>query len=157
MSAILEGLLWHGAGALRNAGGWLGGSPSQSQSAAEFYLSNPPIPSLQTSTCSCTVLECLYQGVIKRRRLSLLTNSALVIRVQMRGQGGVEESQPMSTAVQITWHVAQINFKDLPPYLTYVLYNLWGLGTELEQGCRTGPPGCVACRNWFLEIDSWAP
>ncbi len=21
------------------------------------------------------------------------------------------------------------------------LYNLWGLGTELEQGCRTGQPG----------------
>ncbi len=28
----------------------------------------------------------------------------------------------MSTAVHITWHAAQINFGDLPPYLTY---NLW--------------------------------
>jgi hypothetical protein len=39
--------------------------------------------------------------VTKRCRLSLLTNSALVIRVQMRGEGGVAGSQPMSTAVQI--------------------------------------------------------
>ncbi len=123
---------------------WLIGWLPQPITISSWILSaHPPLPSLQTSTCSCTVLECLYQGVVKRRRLSLLTNSALVIRVQMRGQGGVEESQPMRTAVHITWHVAQINFKDLPPYLTYVLYNLWGLGTELEQGCRTGPPGCV--------------
>ncbi len=59
------------------------------------------------------------QGVTKRCRLSLLTNSALVILVQMRGRGGVAWSQPMSTAVHITWHGSQINFGDLPPYLTY--------------------------------------
>ncbi len=35
------------------------------------------------------------------------------------GGGGVAGSQPMSTAVHITWHGAQINFGDLPPYLTY--------------------------------------
>jgi hypothetical protein len=45
----------------------------------------------------------LYQGVTKRCRLSLLTNSALVIRVQMRGdREGVAGSQPMSTVVHIT-------------------------------------------------------
>ncbi len=44
----------------------------------------------------------LVQGVTKRCRLSLLTNSALVIRDQMRGEGGVAGSQPMSTAVHIT-------------------------------------------------------
>jgi hypothetical protein len=32
---------------------------------------------------------------------------------------GVAGSQPMRTAVQITWHGAQINFRDLTPYLTY--------------------------------------
>ncbi len=37
----------------------------------------------------------------------------------MRGQGGFVGSQPMSTAVHITWHGAQINFGDLAPYLTY--------------------------------------
>ncbi len=37
------------------------------------------------------------------------------------------------------------------------LNNVWGLGTELEQGCRTGPPGYTAWRNWLLGIDSWAP
>jgi hypothetical protein len=42
------------------------------------------------------------QGVTKRCRLSLLTNSAHVIRVPMWGDGGVAGSQPMSTAVHIT-------------------------------------------------------
>ncbi len=67
----------------------------------------------------CHVYVC--QGVTKRCRLSLLTNSALVIRVLMRGQWGVAGSQPqpMSTAVHITWHGAQINFGNLPTYLTY--------------------------------------
>jgi hypothetical protein len=52
--------------------------------------------------------------------LSVLTNSALVIWVQMRGGGGgVAGSQPISTAVHITWHGAQVNFGDLPTYLTY--------------------------------------
>ncbi len=32
--------------------------------------------------------------------------------------GGVAGSQPMRTAVHITWHGAQINFGDLTPYLT---------------------------------------
>ncbi len=63
------------------------------------------------------------QGVTKRCRLSLLTNSALAIRVQMREEGGVAVSQPMSTAVLITWHRAQINFGDLPPYLAYA--HMW--------------------------------
>jgi hypothetical protein len=43
-----------------------------------------------------------YQGVTMRCSLSLLTNSALVIRVQMRGEAGSRGSQPMSTAVHIT-------------------------------------------------------
>ncbi len=37
------------------------------------------------------------------------------------------------------------------------LNNLWRLGTEQEQGSRTGPPGYTAWRNWFLGIDSKAP
>ncbi len=44
----------------------------------------------------------MEQGVTKRCRLSFLTNSALVIRVPMRGEGGVAGSQPMSKAVHIT-------------------------------------------------------
>ncbi len=61
----------------------------------------------------------MYPGVTKGCRLSLLTNSALVIRVQMREEGGVAGSQPMNKAVHITWHGAQISFGDLPLYLTY--------------------------------------
>ncbi len=47
------------------------------------------------------------------------TNRALVIRIQMRGEGGVAGSKPMSSDVHITWHEAQINFGDIPPCLTY--------------------------------------
>ncbi len=51
----------------------------------------------------------------------------LVLWAQIRG-GGVVGSQPMRTAVHITWHGAQINFGDLTPYLgTYGIlprYNL---------------------------------
>ncbi len=45
------------------------------------------------------------QGVTKRRRLSLLTNSALVIRVQMRGEGGIFEvsANEYSCAHHVTW------------------------------------------------------
>ncbi len=41
------------------------------------------------------------------------------IRVKMRGREGVAGPQPMSIAVHITWHGAQIYFGDLPPYFTY--------------------------------------
>ncbi len=36
-----------------------------------------------------------------------------------RSRWGAAGSQPMRTAVHITWHEAQINFGDLTPYLTY--------------------------------------
>jgi hypothetical protein len=45
--------------------------------------------------------------------------SLLVLWAQMRGKRGVAGSQPMRTAVHITWHGAQINFGDPTPYLTY--------------------------------------
>ncbi len=37
------------------------------------------------------------------------------------------------------------------------LKSLWGLGTEEEEGYRTGPPGCIGWRNSFLGINSGAP
>ncbi len=43
----------------------------------------------------------------------------LVLWAQMRRERGFAGSQPMRTAVHITWHGAQINFGELPPYLTY--------------------------------------
>ncbi len=41
------------------------------------------------------------------------------------GREGVAGSQPMSTAVHITWHRDQINFGDQPPYLTYDVPGRW--------------------------------
>jgi hypothetical protein len=38
-----------------------------------------------------------------------------------------------------------------------ILKSLWGLGTEEEEGYRTGPPGYIGWRNSFLRIDSGAP
>jgi hypothetical protein len=37
------------------------------------------------------------------------------------------------------------------------LKSLWGLGSEEEEGYRTGPPGYIGWRNSFLGIDSEAP
>jgi hypothetical protein len=37
------------------------------------------------------------------------------------------------------------------------LTSLWGLGTEEEEGYRTGPPGYIGWPNSFLGIDSGAP
>ncbi len=34
--------------------------------------------------------------------------------------------------------------------------SLWGLGTEEEEGYRTGPPGYIGWQNSFLGIDSGA-
>jgi hypothetical protein len=54
----------------------------------------------------------------------------------------------MSTAVHITWHGAQINFEDLPPYLTYGLL-LLGIGeissfyTLLDSTYDTGWPATI--------------
>ncbi len=59
------------------------------------------------------------QGVTKRCRLFWLTNSALVYTSPNAGGWGAAETKPVSKAVHITWHGAQINFGDLTPYLTY--------------------------------------
>ncbi len=57
----------------------------------------------------------------------------LVYEPKCGGWVGVAGSQPMNTAVHITWHGAQINFGDLTPYLTYAgtrslfpSFHLWG-------------------------------
>ncbi len=44
----------------------------------------------------------------------------------------VAGSQPMRTAVHITWHGAQTNFGDLTPHLTYG-YELWATGQEQKK------------------------
>jgi hypothetical protein len=66
----------------------------------------------------------VHQGVTRRCRLSLLTNSALIDRVQMGG-GGIagSHSQPMSAGVHKTRHGwSQNKVLDLPPHLTYEVH-----------------------------------
>jgi hypothetical protein len=61
------------------------------------------------------------QGVTKRCRLSLLTNSALVYESKCGGgEVGVAGSQPMNKG--------QMNLGDLPPYLTYAGREMVGGG-----------------------------
>ncbi len=45
------------------------------------------------------------------------------IQSKWGGNGGIVGSQPMSAAVHITWHGAQMNFRDLTTYLTYGVKN----------------------------------
>jgi hypothetical protein len=65
--------------------------------------------------------EWLHQGVTKRRRLSWLTNSALVYESKCGGEGGVAGNQ------LCTWSTN--NFWDLTPYLTYGLHE-WNIEEE---------------------------
>jgi hypothetical protein len=60
----------------------------------------------------------LSQGVTKRFRLSVLTNSGLFYESQYGGWGG---GWGVSANEYSCAHGAQINFGDLPSYLTYVL------------------------------------
>ncbi len=55
------------------------------------------------------------------------------------GGGGVAGSQPMSTAVHITWYGAQINLGDLPPCLTYGFV-------------RRRPGSMVSCMQVFVPL-----
>jgi hypothetical protein len=77
--------------------------PTQFQRLSAYY-SQPHydsfgnwIPYTNTSTIRIGV----YQVVIKRRRLSWLTNSAQVYEPKYGGGGGIAGTQPTSTAV--TW------------------------------------------------------
>jgi hypothetical protein len=58
----------------------------------------------------------------------------------MQGEGVIAGSQPMSAAVHITWHGAQIHFGDLPPYLNY--------GWEVGEGRCCGQKSEVAVGTW---------
>jgi hypothetical protein len=48
-------------------------------------------------------------------------------------------------------------FGTLPIAELEFLKRLWGLGTEEEEGYRTGPSGYIGWRNSFLGINSGAP
>ncbi len=87
----------------------------------------------------------------KRCRLSLLTNSALIIESQWEGMGGAG-SQPMSTAVHITWPGAQMNFGDLPPYLTYHRPPAPSLSPSLFSARKTMGPATLYCPFRLLYI-----
>ncbi len=60
------------------------------------------------------------------------------------------------------WRLAISDFRDFSNFAKcrsrYLLDSQpwWGLGTEEEEGYRTGPPGYIGWRNSFLGIDSGA-
>jgi hypothetical protein len=70
-----------------------------------------PLYDLGDEQDECTVC----QGVTKRRRLSWLTNSALVYEPKCGGGGGCGVSANEYSCK----HGAQINFGDLTPYFSY--------------------------------------
>ncbi len=59
--------------------------------------------------------------------------------------------------VQKTFFMPSAKPKGIPNVRAGLLKSLWGLGTEEEEGYRTGPPGYIGWRNSFLGIDSGAP
>jgi hypothetical protein len=66
-------------------------------------------------------LFCFNQGVTKRCRLSLLTSSALVIRVQMRREGGScgVSANDYSCAQHVTWSPNKL-------WSSTAIFNLYG-------------------------------
>ncbi len=72
------------------------------------YTIAPPPPSASSKACWDVVYLCWQYR-------------PLIYESKCGGWGWGEGcwSFPMSTAVHITWHGAQINFGDLPPYLSY--------------------------------------
>ncbi len=91
-------------------------------SRAAFPQNYSSIPVMLICTVVCVHDVTRKQGVTKRcRRLSWLTNSALVMSPEKcaRGEGGVR-GLTFSLWVQ-RYTGAQINFGDLTPYLTYAM------------------------------------
>ncbi len=75
----------------------------------------------------------------------------------MRGEWAVAGSQPMGTAVHITWHGAQENFGDLPPYLTYGCRTSQLQDHRLKEYKLPSPPllnvmYCVRVSLWTVKI-----
>jgi hypothetical protein len=90
---------------------------------------NHPKPTEQTSpsiilagqtAAGQLVTVCSMQGVTKRCRLSLLSNSTLVIRVQMRGEGGScgVSANEYSCAHHVTWSPNKL-------WRSTSIFNLW--------------------------------
>jgi hypothetical protein len=92
-------------------------------------------------------VECCAQGVTKRCRLFLLTNSAFVMRVQIRGEGGNcgVSANEYSCAHHVTW--SQINVGDLTPYLTYGCAGQ--VRKNMSQPKHLIKPMCTARPNWL--------
>ncbi len=107
--------------------GFGSGSPTLVRTLHIFVLPTVDRQFWYTVHCACaepSVCSVLCaQGVTKRCRLSLLIDRALVYRVPMRGHGvvaGGVSANEYSCAHNWPWRGAQINFVDLPLYLTYV-------------------------------------
>ncbi len=92
---------------------WKAGVSGLFVNLGQFLCSLDPDPG-KTNQCN----NPLHQGVTKRCRLSLLTYSAHVIRVQLRGKGGVADLQGHSQWVQL-WVCTS---RDMEPKWTLEIY-----------------------------------
>jgi hypothetical protein len=104
------------------------------------------------------------QGVTKRCRLSLLTSSALVIRVQMRGEGGScwVSAKENSCAHHVTWSPNKLWRSTVPPYLTYVAkaplrkLSIWLVSyLGMTGGRRWWGPVMPAVKERDLDMIRW--
>ncbi len=123
---------------------------------------------VQSNTCLCSwriyISRGLQENVVY---LCWPIAPSYSIRVQMRGDGGIVGSQPMSTAVHITWHGAQINFGDLTPYFTTYFVtrissfsqvkNLYGAGNMSSLKRDTSPTPHRPGRVWHYSVFRQAP
>ncbi len=86
--------------------------------ATRWVATWPGTSSRRTSPCSRTGEEEQKQGITKRCRLSLLTNSALVIRVQMGGGGCGVSANEYRCSHHVTWSPNKL-------WRSTSLFNLW--------------------------------
>jgi hypothetical protein len=88
--------------------------------------------------------EASEQGVTKRCRLS---RTCIYTSPNAGGWGAAgTKPEPVSKAVHITWHGAQINFGDLTPYLTYA--------SDLVDLVCLGHDHAVPLDNHSIRVDA---
>ncbi len=144
----------------RKYGHWKGPFSAEKDSASR-HLTESGILSLQLNIAWKTsfILEIiffgyyqliLYQGVTKRCRLSWLPDSALVYEPKYGGMGG-RGGWGVSANECSCAHGAQINFRDLTPYLTPMFCTCVLLRQHIRH---PGEQAGVASARWISAAHS---